>query len=335
MPTLDEMRSAASLVYAHMTPTAQICWPLLSARAGCEVWVKHENHAPTGAFKVRGGLVYLSWMRESHPGTRGVIVATRGNHGQSIALAARTFGLNATVVVPHGNSVEKNAAMKAYGAELIEHGDDFQAALEHARVLADERGLWLVESFHPLLIRGVATYGLELFTARDDLDAVYVPIGLGSGVCGVIAARDALDRRTDVIGVVADNAPAYQLSFERKEPVETESADTFADGIACRTPASEAVKLINRGVSRVVSVSEEAIAAAIRHYYTDTHNVAEGAGAAPLAALLEERDRMSGKRVGLVLSGGNIDQSAYMTVLSGRLPVSQAHQSSGATTSER
>ncbi len=320
MISLEELETAASLVHEHITPTAQICWPLLCERTGAEVWVKHENQTPIGAFKLRGGLVYMDDLRRSRPDVAGVISATRGNHGQSVARAARTFGVSATIVVPNGNSVEKNAAMRAFGAELIEHGHDFQAALEYTRELADERGLLMVESFHPLLVRGVASYSLEFLTAVDDLDTVYVPIGLGSGICGMMAARDALGRTTEIVGVVAENAAAYALSFAKGEAVSTNSADTFADGMACRTPVPEAVELINAGAARIVTVREEEIAAAIRHYYTDTHNLAEGAGAAQLAALLKERDRMAGKKVGLVLSGGNIDMSEYREVLAGGVP---------------
>ncbi len=320
MISLEELETAASLVHEHITPTAQICWPLLCERTGAEVWVKHENQTPIGAFKLRGGLVYMDDLRRSRPDVAGVISATRGNHGQSVARAARTFGVSATIVVPNGNSVEKNAAMRAFGAELIEHGHDFQAALEYTRELADERGLLMVESFHPLLVRGVASYSLEFLTAVDDLDTVYVPIGLGSGICGMMAARDALGRTTEIVGVVAENAAAYALSFAKGEAVSTNSADTFADGMACRTPVPEAVELINAGAARIVTVREEEIAAAIRHYYTDTHNLAEGAGGAQLAALLKERDRMAGKKVGLVLSGGNIDMSEYREVLAGGVP---------------
>jgi len=317
---ITDLEAAASIVYEHMTPTAQIRWPLLSARAGCEVWVKHENHTPIGAFKVRGGLVYLDALRRRRPAPAGVIAATRGNHGQSIAFAARVHGLTATVVVPHGNSLEKNAAMRGFGAELIEHGRDFQDALEYARGLAEERGLEMLESFHPLLVRGVATAGLELLAAAGDLDGVYVPIGLGSGICGMIAAREALNRRTEIVGVVAEKAPTYELSFARGEPVPTDSSDTFADGMAVRTPHPDALERIRDGVARIVTVSEEEIAAAVRHYYTDTHNLAEGAGAAALAALLKESRRTAGRKMGVVLSGGNIDLRLYREVLAGGVP---------------
>ncbi len=320
MTELDTLREAAELVHSVIGPTPQICWPLLCERAGAEIWVKHENHTPIGAFKLRGGIVYAAHLRRTEPEVAGVVAATRGNHGQSVAFAARRAGLKAIIVVPHGNSSEKNAAMRAFGGELIEHGHDFQAALEYARELAGERGLHMFPSFHPSLVAGVGSYAIELFEAVADLDAVYVPIGLGSGICGVIRARDALGLATEVIGVVAENAPAYALSFKAGKPVSTNSADTMADGLACRVPVDLAVEAINRGAARIVTVSEDEMTAAMRHYFTDTHNIAEGAGAAALAALLGEREAMRGKRVGLVLSGGNIDMDVYRRILAGPGP---------------
>lgn len=313
--TLDQLEAAARQIHAVVPPTLQYCWPLLSARVGAEVWVKHENHTPLGAFKVRGGVVYMAGLRAARPDLTGVIAATRGNHGQSIAFAARRVGLAATIVVPHGNSVEKNAAMRALGAELIEFGSDFQAALEHAQHLAAERNLFFVASFGPDLVRGVASYALELFRGADALDRVYVPIGLGSGICGVIAARDALGLKTEVVGVVAEQAAAYALSFEARAPVSTNSAETIADGMACRVPNADALEMIWRGASSIVTVGESEIRAAMRHYFTDTHNAAEGAGAAPLAAALKERAHNAGKRIGLVLSGGNVDRTTFAAVL--------------------
>ena len=318
--SLDRLRAAASVVQAAMAPTPQYRWPLLEQRVGTEVWVKHENHTPIGAFKVRGGFVHADALARQPDPPRGVISATRGNHGQSVALAATRVGMRATIVVPHGNSPEKNAAMRGLGAELVEFGDDFSASFEHAQALADERGLEFFPSFHPNLISGVASYALELFDAVEGLDAVYVPIGLGSGICGVMAARDALGLTTEVIGVVAERAPAYSLSFESRTPVTAERSDTFADGLAVRVPDAEAVEQICRGAARVVSVSEDEIAEASRCYFSDTHNVAEGAGAAPLAALLRERERMSGRRAGLVLSGGNVDREAFRRILAGETP---------------
>ncbi len=311
----SELESAAHLEQRFLPPTPQHAWPLLAERAGCEVWVKHENHTPIGAFKLRGGITYLSDAKQRHPEITGVIAATRGNHGQSIATAAARLGLHAVVVVPEDNSREKNAAMKAQGAELVVLGHDFQAAFEYAREKAQADGLFMVESFDPMLVLGVASYGLELFGAARDLDTVYVPIGLGSGICGTMAARDALELGAKVVGVVSENAPCYALSFARGEAVSTNAADTMADGMACRVPVAEAVALINAGAERIVTVSEAEIKAAMRAYFTDTHNIAEGAGAAPLAALLKERELMAGRKVGLVLSGGNIDLAVYRAIL--------------------
>ena len=312
---LEDLRAGAEVVYRHIPPTPQYAWPLLSARAGCELWVKHENHTPIGAFKLRGGLVYMDDLKRKHPEVSGVIAATRGNHGQSVAYAASRAGLESVLAIPHGNSVEKNAAMEAWGAELVVEGHDFQAALEYSRERAAGEGLHFIESFHPLLVKGVASYSLELLEAVADLDAVYVPIGLGSGICGMIAARDALGRKTEVIGVCSTEASCYALSFAQGQPVSTNSADTLADGMACRVPVAEAVEIINRGAERVVTVSDEEIKAAIRAIFQDTHNLAEGAGAATTAAVLQERDKMVGKKVGVVLSGGNMDIGLYQGIL--------------------
>ena len=315
MLSLQEIEDAARIVHAAMPPTPQYAWPLLARRTGCETWVKHENHTPIGAFKVRGGLVYMDRLARSGQAVPGVISATRGNHGQSIALAAALAGTAATIVVPHGNSVEKNAAMRAFGAELVEAGHDFDAARAEAERLAEARGLVMVPSFHPDLVAGVASYGLELFRTAPSLDTVYVPIGLGSGICGTIAARDALGLATKVVGVVSTGAPAYALSFAASRVVATNSVDTMADGMAVRGPDAAALDVILKGADRIVSVSDGEIEAAMRAYFEDTHQVAEGAGAAALAALLQERQRMAGKRVGLVLSGGNIDRPVYRRVL--------------------
>ncbi len=315
-PRKADLEAAHDLVRTLFPGTPQYMWPLLAERTGCETWVKHENHTPIGAFKVRGGLVYIEDHARRHGSARGVITATRGNHGQSIATACARLGVKATVVVPEGNSREKNAAMRAQGAELVVHGHDFQESVEYARERAEEDGLLMLPSFHDLLVRGVGTYAMELFTAQPDLDTVYVPIGLGSGICGVISARDALGLKTEVVGVVAEGAPMYKLSFEAGRPIPTNSADTMADGMACRTPVEEAFEIIRAGAARILSVSDAEIRAAIRAYYTDTHNIAEGAGAAPLAALMQERDRMAGRKVGLVLSGGNIDRELFLEVLS-------------------
>ncbi len=317
LPTRSDIEAAAQTVYAVMPPTPQYIWPLLNAAAGSTVWVKHENHTPIGAFKVRGGLVYLANLRRDKPAVEGVIAATRGNHGQSIAFAARANGIRAVIVVPEGNSSEKNAAMQALGAELLIHGYDFQAALEYAQGLAGERGLEMVPSYAMELAPGIATYGLELLTAAPEIETLYVPIGLGSGITGCIAAREALGLKTEIVGVVAENAPAYALSFAKGEAVSTNSADTFADGLACRVPAADAVPVICRHAARVITVSEDEIRAAMRLYYTATHNLSEGAGAAALAGLMQERRMHAGKTTGVVLSGGNIDRVLYTDILSG------------------
>jgi threonine dehydratase len=315
MIDLETLETAAAFVRRVVPPTPQYCWPLLSRRIGAELWVKHENHTPIGAFKIRGGLVYLDDLRRSQPNVRGVVTATTGNHGQSIALAAARLGLDATIVVPHGNSIEKNRAMEAFGAKLVEAGHDFQAAYERATELVGQEGRHFVLPYHPLLVRGVASYALELFRAVPDFDTVYVPIGLGSGISGVIAAREALGLTAEIVGVVAENAPTYALSFAAGAPVSTNSADTMAGGLAVRVPDPEALEIILRGAARIVTVSEAEIRRAMRILFTDTHNVAEGAGAAPLAAAMQERHRLAGKRVAVVQSGGNIDRRLFAQIL--------------------
>jgi threonine dehydratase len=282
-------------------------WPLLAERLGTEVVVKHENHTPTGAFKVRGGLVFLDRLKRERPNVPGIISATRGNHGQSLAFAARRHGVPAVIYVPKGNSVEKNHAMRAFGAELVEHGDDFQVAREEAVRRAQFDGLHMVPSFHPDLVLGVATYALELFRTASDLDVLYVPIGQGSGICACIMARDLLGLKTEIVGVQSTEAPSYARSFAAGKVVTTETSNTRADGVATRSPDADALAIILKGASRMVQVSDHEIGAAIRAYWTDTHNLAEGAGAAPLAAALQEKNELQGKRVGLILTGGNID----------------------------
>lgn len=314
---LEELEAAHRLVRSAMSPTAQIPWPLLAERAGCEVWVKHENHTPIGAFKVRGGLVWMDARLGGETRPRGIVSATRGNHGQSLAFAARRADVPLVICVPHGNSVEKNAAMRAFGAELVESGHDFEAAREKAQELAQERGLEMVPSFHPHLVRGVATYALELFREAGELDAVYCPIGLGSGLCGIIRTRDLLGLKTEVIGVATEGAPAYALSYAAGQVVTTASSDTIADGMATRIPDPDALAMILEGAARILTVSDKEIADAVRIYYSDTHNLAEGAGAAALAALLQERESQQGRRVGVILSGGNIDLSLYLKLLQG------------------
>jgi len=318
--SLVDLENAARLVHRLVPPTPQYAWPMLSKHAGAEVWVKHENHTPIGAFKIRGGIVYMDWLRNSGRSVAGIITATRGNHGQSIALAARLTGLPATILIPRGNSPEKNAAMESFGATLIVHGRDFDEAKAYAARLAEERNLHFVPSFDPLLVKGVSTYALELFQAVADLDTVYAPIGMGSGICGLIAVRDLLQARTEIVGVVADTAPATALSFAAGHPVPTNSAPTFADGMACREPDPQALTIIRKGAARIVRVTEDEIADAIRVYWRTIHNVAEGAGAAPLAGLLQEREEMQGKRVGVILSGGNIDGDVLRAVLDGKTP---------------
>lgn len=321
----QKLEEAADLVYGVFKGTPQYNWPLLSQRAGLDVWVKHENHTPVGAFKVRGGLVFMNDYKQGG-GKAGVITATRGNHGQSIALAASRLGLSSTIVVPEGNSVEKNAAMKALGCELVVHGHDFQASAEYAMARAKDEGLAMVPSFDSRLIMGVGTYGMEFFANAPDLERVYVPIGLGSGICGMVSARDALGLKTKIYGVVMETAAAYQLSFKAGKPISTNSAETISDGMACRVPVPEAVETICRSVEDVVSVTDEEVKHAMRLYYTHTHNIAEGAGAAPLAALLKDKPVLQGKRAGVVLSGGNIDMGLFMKVLSEEDPAAAPKQ---------
>jgi len=313
-PTRDRLEAAARVVHAAMAPTPQYCWPLLSRRVGAEVWVKHENHTPTGAFKLRGGLVLLERLKRERPNLAGVVSATRGNHGQSLAFAARRHGIGCTIVVPHGNSASKNRAMREWGAELIEHGRDFDEARVHAAALADDRGLRFVGPFERELVAGVATYALELLRAAPPLDRVYVPIGCGSGICGLIAWRDALGLKTKIIGVVSDQADCYARSWEAGKPVETASAHTFADGMAVRVPVPAALEIIVAGAERIVRVSDDEVKAAVRHFYSDTHNLIEGAGAAPLAALLKDAKRR-GARFAVIASGGNIDRELYLEAL--------------------
>ena len=315
LPTLDELDAAAALVYEVMPPTPQYRWPLLEARCGCELWVKHENHTPAGAFKVRGGIVYFDALARETPRVPGVVAATRGNHGQSVGLAARRHGIPAAIVVPHGNSREKNAAMRALGVELIESGDDFQAAFETAASIAESRGWHRMPSLHRTLVAGVGTYAVELLRAAPSLDVVYVPIGQGSGLCGVLAAREALGHRCEVVGVVSAGAPAYALSLAAGAPVSHDVTTTLADGMACRTPHPDALAMMRGRVDRVVQVTDDEVAAAMRALFTDTHNVAEGGGAAGLAAVLQERDAVRGRRAAVVLSGGNVDADVFARVL--------------------
>jgi threonine dehydratase len=304
------------LVHSIMPPTPQLSWPLLNARAGCEIWVKHENHTATGAFKIRGGIVMLEALKRTDPELSGVISATRGNHGQSLAWSGRRHGVRTVIVVPHGNSRDKNAAMRAWGAELIEHGRDFDEAKEHAAGLAASEGLQSIGPYHPELVAGVGSYAFELLSAVADLDAVYVPIGCGSGISGLIAWRDALGLKTKIVGVVSDQADCYARSWEAGKPVETASANTFADGMAVRVPVPAALQVILAGAERIVRVSDGEVKAAVRYFYSDTHNLVEGAGAAPLAALLKDKEK-KGRRFAVIASGGNIDRQAYLETLAG------------------
>jgi len=315
LPSLAEIREAQTVVYRHMQPTPQFSWPLVNQRLGIEAWIKHENHTPVGAFKLRGALVYMDWIKQSQPEVKGVVAATRGNHGQGVGMAARLAGLRAVIVVPHGNSREKNRAMLAQGVELIEEGQDFQESLEFARRLAVERDYAMVDSFHERLVMGTATYAIELFEAAPLLDTVYVPIGLGSSICGVSAARNALGLETEIVGVVSSQSPSYSLSFKQRKLVESPSLTAIADGLACRTPNASAMEAIWENVSRIIEVTDAEIAHGMRALYEDTHNLAEGAGAAAFAGAMKEKHLLAGKRIGIVLTGGNIDRHAYAEVL--------------------
>ncbi len=319
MLTRAEAERARAIVYGTLKPTPQMVWPLIAAATGAEVWTKHENLTPLGAFKVRGGLVHMR-LRKERGETSGVITASTGNHGQSIPFAARREGLKATIVVPENNSPVKNAAMRALGAELIEHGADFDEARAYAVDLARQRGLAMVASFDRELVMGVSTYAFELFEEAGELDAVYVPIGLGSGICGVISARDILGLKTRVIGVVSQGANAYSLSLAAGRPVSTNRVKTFAEGMAVRVPSPEAFDVIAKGAERIVEVSDDELAEAMRLIHRASRTVAEGAGAGALAAVMQERQKMAGKRVGVIISGGNIDAGRYATVLGGQTP---------------
>ncbi len=315
LPTLSEIETAKALIRPHIRETPTYRWPLLEAGLGCELWLKHENHTPVGAFKIRGGLVYMDELKRSQPDVQGVIAATTGNHGQSIAFAAKLNGLRAVIVVPHGNNPEKNNAMRSLGAELVEHGNEFQEALEYSRELAAREGLHAVPSFHPWLVRGVATYGLEMFRSVADLDAVFVPIGLGSGFCGIAAARAALGLKTKIIGVVSEHAPAYALSFEQRQFVEQPSATRVAEGVACKTPNRDALELVIHHAHEMVTVNDDEALAAMREIIQATHNIAEGAGALAYAALKKHREQWQGKRIACVLTGGNASMAMIARAL--------------------
>lgn len=307
MLTQDDLAQARERVAAHVPRTPARRWPLLEQATGTETWVKHENHNPTGAFKVRGGITFVARLLAERPDAPGLIAATRGNHGQSIAHAGQLSGLPVVIVVPEGNSPDKNVAISSYGAELVVHGRDYQEAREYAARLAAERGLVTVPPFHPWLVEGVATGAAELHEDVPDLDTVYVPVGMGSGICAQIAVRDLLGAATEVVGVVSERAPAYALSFEAGHPVSTDDADTFVDGVACRVPDPDAVAVICAGAARMVRVSESGAEAAMALMYRATHNLAEPSGSFALAGLLADRDAAMGRRVAIVHTGGNAD----------------------------
>ncbi|MBX3586013.1 MAG: threonine dehydratase [Ramlibacter sp.] len=316
----DEVQAAQRTVYAAMPPTPQYAWPLLQQRLGFKAWVKHENHTPAGAFKVRGGLTYFDALRQSGAALPGVISATRGNHGQSVGFAARRHGLAATIVVPHGNSVEKNAAMRALGVTLVAHGEDFQAAREHAVGLAAAQRLHMVPSFHRDLIRGVMTYWVEFFesfAAGEAPAVVFVPIGQGSGFCAAAAARAHTGARCKLVGVVSAHATAYLDSFRAGKLLEAPVTTQLADGMACRVPDAQSLAVVLREADEVVAVTDAEVAHAMRVLFADTHNVAEGAGAASLAAAMQQRERLQGQAVGITLCGGNVDSEVFARVLAG------------------
>lgn len=324
LPTLEDIEAGLRVVRATLPPTPQFRWPLLCERLGTEAWLKHENHSPVGAFKLRGGLVYCARLAARGDRPHGLVTATRGNHGQSIPFAAARHGLPVTVVVPHGNSVEKNAAMRALGATLVEHGDDFQAAAEHAALLADRDGLLRVPSFHPDLVAGVASASMELFKALQDVDVAYVPIGMGSGACAMAAVRDALGLRTRIVGVVSRHAPAYARSLAAGAPQVHAARTELADGLACSTPDAAALALLEGALDHVVEVSDREVAGAMGMLFECTHNVAEGAGAAAWAAAYSERAALRGQRVAVLLTGGNVDRAQFARVLGEPLEAWQA-----------
>jgi threonine dehydratase len=315
LPTLEEIHEAQKLVYSLMQPTPQISWPLLNQRLEAHVWIKHENHTPISAFKARTAIVYAAELFKHSSGIKGLITATRGNHGQSVALAGQRFNVPVTIVVPHGNSSEKNAAMCGQGANLIESGNDYQAAREHAQKLADEQNLHFVPPYHRDIVKGVASYWVELFEAVPDLDVVYVPIGMGSGISAACAVRNGMGLKTKIVGVVSDGAPAYGLSFAAGRKIEAPVTTKIADGMACRLPDDEPLEIMRQNVDHVLMVSDDEIRRAMKIYFTDTHNAVEGAGAASLAAALKEKAGLKDQKVGLILSGGNVDHDVFARVL--------------------
>lgn len=319
LPTLAQLEEAAATVYSAMPPTPQYSWPLLNQALGATAWIKHENHTPAAAFKVRGGLVYMSRLRSRLPDVKGVITATKGNHGTSIAIASQRNGIPATIVVPRGNSPEKTHAMRSFGANVIEFGSEFQEAKEHAMELAARDSLHMLPSFHQDLVAGVASYWLELFRAQPGLERVFVPVGQGSGICAAIAARQALGLKTRIIGVVSAHALAYKLSFAAKKAIDAPVTTVIADGMACRVADPASLDTIFEFADDIVSVTDDEVARAMRLYYRSTHNLAEGAGAAALAAALQLKDSalVKGRTIGLPLTGGNVDADLFRRILQG------------------
>ncbi len=318
LPSLDQIHEAQNLIYRYMPPTPQYSWPLINERLGFEAWIKHENHTPVGAFKLRGALVYLTWLKQAQPSIAGVVAATRGNFGQGVAMAARFLGLKSVIVVPHVNNLDKNRAIVAQGAELLEHGNDFQESLEFARALATQRGFAIFESFHERLVWGTATYALEFFEGAPPLDRIYVPIGLGSSICGIVAARNALRQPTEIVGVASAACPAIALSFQPAQARRGARAHCESPTAWPAAAQRMALEIIWANVTRIVEVTDEEIAAAMRICYQDTHNIAEGAGAASLAAALKEKSGLNGKRIGIVLTGGNVDRETFVAALNGK-----------------
>jgi threonine dehydratase len=315
LPSLDEIKQAQQLVYSVMPPTPQYSWPLLGNRLGTEIWVKHENHTPIGAFKARTAIVYAAELFKNGNRIKGLMAATRGNHGQSVALAAQRFKVPCTIVVPYGNSKSKNAAMQAQGANLIEFGDDFQEAREYAIKQAAEQNMHIVPAYHYNIVKGVATYWLEFFSAVPNLDVIYVPVGQGSGISSAVAVRNGMNLKTKIIGVVSEGAPAYALSFEAGRKIDAAVTTQIADGMACRVPDDEPLEIMLNNVDHIVRVSDDEVRKAMKIYFTDTHNVVEGAGAATLAAALKEKSSLAGKHVGVVASGGNVDHETFAKIL--------------------
>lgn len=321
LPSIAEIQAAGELIYRFMRPTPQYCWPLLSERLGTEVWLKHENHTPIGAFKARSAVAYVDALMKREPATRGLITATHGNYGQAVALAAKQFGLSATILVPQGNSREKNAAMRAQGSTLIEYGVDYQAARERAVELAREQGLHMVQPFHYDIVRGVGTYWLELFSSLKNIDVAYVPIGMGSGICAAAAVRNGLGLKTKLIGVVSAHALCFALSFAQRKPVEAPATTKISDGLACRKAEEEPLSILLENIDRIVTVTDGEVEDSMRHIFTDTHNIVEGAGAAGLAAALKEKEQLRGKRVALVATGANVDREVLARILQGHTAI--------------